>query len=80
MPVSGWEKRFGEITPDTYIIDRDALTVKETLIGSKEHMLVSTAGQGTNTRELSAAERKQSSLKEPVLRERRADGMLSGRG
>ena len=59
----------GEITPDTYIIDRDALTVKETIIGSKEHMMVSAAGQGTDTRELSAAERKQSSLAEPVLRE-----------
>ena len=59
----------GEITPDTYIIDRDALTVKETIIGSKEHMMVSAAGQGTDTRELSAAEREQSSLAEPVLRE-----------
>ena len=59
----------GEITPDTYIIDRDALTVKETIIGSKEHMMVSAAGQGTDTRELSAAEREQSSLAAPVLRE-----------
>ena len=59
----------GEITPDTYIIDRETLTVRETIIGSKEHMLVSAAGQGTDTRELSAAEREQSSLAEPVLRE-----------
>jgi phosphohistidine swiveling domain-containing protein len=59
----------GEITPDTYIIDRETLTVKETIIGSKEHMMVSAAGQGTDTRELSAAERDQSSLAEPVLRE-----------
>ena len=59
----------GEITPDTYIIDRDTLTVRETIIGSKEHMMVSAAGQGTDTRELSAAEREQSSLAEPVLRE-----------
>ena len=59
----------GEITPDTYIIDGDALTVKETIIGSKEHMMVSAAGQGTDTRELSAAEREQSSLAAPVLRE-----------
>ena len=59
----------GEITPDTYIIDRETLTVRETIIGSKEHMMVSAAGQGTDTRELSAAEREQSSLAEPVLRE-----------
>ena len=59
----------GEITPDTYIIDRDTLAVRETILGSKEHMLVSAAGQGTDTRELSAAERDQSSLAEPVLRE-----------
>ena len=59
----------GEITPDTYIIDRDTLAVRETIIGSKEHMMVSAAGQGTDTRELSAAEREQSSLAEPVLRE-----------
>ena len=59
----------GEITPDTYIIDRETLAVRETIIGSKEHMLVSAAGQGTDTRELSAAEREQSSLAEPVLRE-----------
>ena len=45
----------GEITPDTYIIDRDTLAVRETIIGSKEHMMVSAAGQGTDTRELSAA-------------------------
>ena len=59
----------GEITPDTYIIDRETLAVMETIIGSKEHMLVSTAGQGTDTRELSAAQGEQSSLAEPVLRE-----------
>jgi phosphohistidine swiveling domain-containing protein len=59
----------GEITPDTYIIDRETMAVRETLIGSKEHMLVSAAGQGTDTRKLSATEREQSSLAEPVLRE-----------
>ena len=59
----------GEITPDTYIIDRDTLAVRETTIGSKEHMMVSAAGQGTDTRALSAAEREQSSLEEPMLRE-----------
>ena len=59
----------GEITPDTYIIDRDTLAVRQTIIGGKEYMMVSAAGQGTDTRELSAAEREQSSLAEPVLRE-----------
>lgn len=59
----------GEVTPDTFIIDRETLSVKATMIGGKEHMIVSADGQGTDTRELTKAEREQASLAEPVLKE-----------
>ena len=59
----------GEVTPDTFIVDRDTLTTKETVIGTKELMIVSADGQGTSTRESSNAERQRSSLAEPVLKE-----------
>ena len=58
----------GEVTPDTFIIERDTLAVKETMIGGKEHMIVSADGQGTNTRELTVAEREQASVSEPLLK------------
>ena len=59
----------GQVTPDTFIVDRDTLTTKETVIGTKELMIVSADDQGTSTRELTSAERQQSSLAEPVLKE-----------
>lgn len=59
----------GEVTPDTFIVDRDALTTKETAVGTKEIVVVSADGQGTRTRESSAAEREQPSLAAPVLAE-----------
>ncbi len=59
----------GEVTPDTFIIEKDTLSVKKTMIGGKEHMIVAADGQGTDTRELTKAEREQASLAEPVLKE-----------
>ena len=58
----------GEVTPDAFIIEKDTLAVKETMIGGKEHMIVSADGQGTETRELTATEREQASLSEPLLK------------
>jgi rifampicin phosphotransferase len=57
----------GEVTPDSFIIEKGTLAVKETMIGSKEHMIVSADRQGTDTRELTATEREQASLSEPLL-------------
>ncbi len=57
----------GEITPDTFIIDRDSLAVKEALIGGKEHMTVAIDGQGTENRKLTDEERTSASLAESVL-------------
>ena len=59
----------GEVTPDTFIVDKDTLTTKETSVGTKEFMIVSADGQGTSIRESSAAERQQLSLAAPLLRE-----------
>lgn len=57
----------GEVTPDTFVIDRDTLTTKETTVGTKELTVVSVDGQGTRTRESSTAERQQLSLAAPAL-------------
>lgn len=59
----------GEVTPDTFVIDRDTLTTKETTVGAKELTVVSVDGQGTRTRESSSAERQQLSLAAPALTE-----------
>ena len=57
----------GEVTPDTFIVDRDSLKTKETSVGTKELMIVTAGGQGTRTRESSTAERQRLSLEAPAL-------------
>ena len=59
----------GEVSPDTFIVDKDTLTTKETAVGTKEFMIVSADGQGTRARESSTAERRQLSLAAPALTE-----------
>ena len=59
----------GEVTPDMFIIDRETLELRKTMIGSKERMIVAVDGQGTKTRELAETERERLSLEEPMLRE-----------
>ena len=59
----------GEITPDTFVIDRETQALKETTIGAKDHMIVSADGQGTETRTVDETERQRASLTEPLLKE-----------
>ncbi|MBI1923507.1 PEP/pyruvate-binding domain-containing protein [Candidatus Poribacteria bacterium] len=59
----------GEVTPDTYVLDRDSLNAKETIIGAKEQMIVSSSGQGTTTEAVPEARREESSLPAPILSE-----------
>ncbi|MYK45170.1 MAG: hypothetical protein F4029_02965 [Gammaproteobacteria bacterium] len=59
----------GEVTPDTFIVDKDALTTKETAVGTKELTVVYADGQGTRSRESSPEERQQLSLDAPALKE-----------
>ena len=57
----------GQVTPDTYIIDKTNRTVKETMIGPKEQKIVSAGQQGVRMEDVSAAEREQSSLSGDML-------------
>ncbi len=52
----------GQVTPDTYIVDRQTLTAKETVIGTKTQMIVAGEGQGTRLAEVADAQRGVASL------------------
>ena len=57
----------GHVTPDTYILDRESLTAKATMIGPKEQKIVADGEQGTRTEAISSEERARSSLSENML-------------
>lgn len=57
----------GQVTPDSYLLDRNDLTAKETLIGAKEQMMVSAGAQGTAMQAVSATQRGESSLSAELL-------------
>ena len=59
----------GRVTPDTYIVDRDTLTAKETMIGAKEQMIVSNGEQGTRMENVTAEQKEISSLSKESLTE-----------
>ena len=59
----------GHVTPDTYVVDRTSGEPKETVIGAKEEMVVSASDQGTTTRPVPEAQRRESSLSAAVLGE-----------
>ena len=59
----------GQVTPDTYVVDRKTLNVKESIIGPKAQKIVSSDKQGTILQEVSENERKRSSLSEELLKE-----------
>ena len=59
----------GQVTPDTFIVDRNSMAVKETIIGPKEQKVISDAGQGTRLEDVSENERAQSSLSDALLGE-----------
>ena len=59
----------GQVTPDTYVVDRKTLTAKETIIGAKEQKIVSDGEQGTRLEEIAESERDRSSLSEEALGE-----------
>ena len=59
----------GQVTPDTFIIDRKTLQATETTIGPKEQKIVSDGNQGTRLEEVGAAEREQASLSPAQLSE-----------
>jgi len=59
----------GQVTPDTYIVDRKTLTAKETIIGAKERKIISDGDQGTRLEEIAVSDRDRSSLSDDALRE-----------
>jgi len=59
----------GQVTPDTYVFDRNENKVKETMIGAKEQMIVSDGEGGTVMQEVSRSKRDLSSLSEKHLAE-----------
>lgn len=52
----------GEVTPDTYIVDRATGKPRETIVGPKEQKTVSAGKQGTRMESVPMEEREQSSL------------------
>jgi len=59
----------GQVTPDTYIVDRETLTVKESVIGPKEQKIVSDGDQGIRLEDIAENERDRSSLPEGAVKE-----------
>jgi rifampicin phosphotransferase len=64
----------GQITPDTFVLDRTTDTVNQTTLGAKEHMLVAAEGPGTSTQAVADSRRAASALTEPQLHELAALG------
>jgi len=59
----------GQITPDTYLVDRETLKAKETMIGTKEQMIVSDGEQGTRLEDVADSRRETESLSDALLSE-----------
>nr|ADI19623.1 phosphoenolpyruvate synthase/pyruvate phosphate dikinase [uncultured delta proteobacterium HF0770_45N15] len=59
----------GQVTPDTYIIDRGSKTAKETIIGPKAQKIVADGDQGIRLEDVLTGESAQSSLSDTMLSE-----------
>jgi len=59
----------GQVTPDTFVVDRKTYTVKESIIGPKAQKIISSNKQGTILLDVSEIERKRSSLSDELLKE-----------
>ncbi|MDA0788864.1 MAG: PEP-utilizing enzyme [Proteobacteria bacterium] len=59
----------GEVTPDSYVIDRTSLEVKEAVIGAKEQMIVGSEDQGTVIRKVRDTDRLAESISREALEE-----------
>ncbi|MGB3682433.1 MAG: PEP/pyruvate-binding domain-containing protein [Rubrobacteraceae bacterium] len=70
----------GEVTPDSYVLDRESRVLKETTLGTKEVMIVAaeardTDGQRTTAQDVPEARRGESALSEEQLGELAALGV-----
>ena len=59
----------GQVTPDTYIVDKDTLLAKETVIGPKAQQVIADGSQGTRLADVDEGNRGQSSLSDHMLRQ-----------
>ncbi|MEE8398176.1 MAG: PEP/pyruvate-binding domain-containing protein, partial [Desulfobacterales bacterium] len=59
----------GQVTPDTYILDRNTLKAKETIIGTKELKIVPDGNHGTRIDRIAKNEQGKSSMSGDALRE-----------
>ena len=59
----------GQVTPDTYIVDKGTLRAKDTIIGPKEQQIVADGSQGTRLADVDEGSRGQSSLTDDMLRQ-----------
>jgi phosphohistidine swiveling domain-containing protein len=59
----------GEVTPDTYILNRESFEATETIIGAKEQKIISDGAQGTKLVPIAEEDRGLSSLSEDDLKE-----------
>ena len=58
----------GQVTPDAYIVDRETLRAKDTVIGPKAHQIVADGRQGTRLVDVDEGKRGVSSLTDDMLR------------
>ena len=59
----------GQVTPDTYIVDKASLEAKETVIGPKLQQIVSDGEQGVVLTDVDEGDRDRASLSDAMLRE-----------
>lgn len=59
----------GQVTPDTYIINRDDLSTRESVLGPKEQQIVYDGEQGIRMEDVPAADRELSSMSDAMLKE-----------
>lgn len=59
----------GQVTPDTYTVDRETMVATDTIIGPKEQKIVADGDQGTRLEDIAEDERGQSSLSDEAIKE-----------
>jgi pyruvate,water dikinase len=59
----------GQVTPDTYVVDRQTLAVSETIIGDKAQQIVAEGAQGTRMEEVTEKQRATASLSDAAVKE-----------
>jgi len=59
----------GQVTPDTYVVDKGTLRAKDTIIGPKEQQVIAHGSQGTRLTDVDEGSRGRSSLSDDMLRQ-----------